>query len=166
MIRSLLIVLALAAAPLPVLAQSASAPNFGLSVSYDRANALYTFKWWGEAGKSYQVKYSVDLTTWISLQAIVQGQGRVESLTYPGSDSRWFLRVEKIADPLDIDGDGMADSWELAHFPSLTLAAILPGADADGDGVSNLLEYRLGRNPNNAAVNPVAVSLSVFTPLE
>jgi len=44
----------------------------------------------------------------------------------------------------DSDGDGLPDSWEMAYFGTL---AASPHGDPDGDGRSNLDEYRNGTNP-------------------
>jgi hypothetical protein len=49
----------------------------------------------------------------------------------------------------DSDGDGLADSWELQYFGGLTQGA---GGDPDGDGLTNLQEYRQGRNPTKSAL--------------
>jgi hypothetical protein len=46
---------------------------------------------------------------------------------------------------LDLDGDGLLDSWEKLYFPSA--AACSPTADDDGDGYSNSDEYIAGTNP-------------------
>ncbi|HMO04303.1 MAG TPA: hypothetical protein PKC67_11230 [Kiritimatiellia bacterium] len=48
----------------------------------------------------------------------------------------------------DADGDGMADGWETTYLGSTAAA---PGGDADGDGISNLDEYRSGTLPNQLA---------------
>jgi hypothetical protein len=56
-----------------------------------------------------------------------------------------FLVRATIAD--DQDRDGLADSWELAHFGSLTALNGNPGDDPDHDGFSNADEYRLGLDP-------------------
>ena len=53
----------------------------------------------------------------------------------------------------DTDTDGLPDVWEVAHFGSIRA---LPGADADGDGTNNLMEYLAGTDPADAA--------SVFRP--
>ena len=51
-------------------------------------------------------------------------------------------------DPIaDADADGMPDVWELTHLGSISA---LPGADADGDGTTNLMEYLAGTDPANA----------------
>ncbi len=49
---------------------------------------------------------------------------------------------------IDDDGDGMADSWELAHFGNLNQAGI---EDPDFDKVSNLQEFLDGTDPNDAS---------------
>ena len=48
--------------------------------------------------------------------------------------------------PIDSDGDGLGDAWEMQHFGSLAATA---AGDPDRDGLSNLQEYRAGTNPNN-----------------
>ena len=52
---------------------------------------------------------------------------------------------------LDSDGDGLLDSWELMHWGSLD--AVNGEDDSDGDGLSNLLEQRLGTDPLKADTN-------------
>lgn len=48
-------------------------------------------------------------------------------------------------DPVDTDGDGLPDWWELAWFGSAT--AGVAGIDSDGDGASNLAEWLAGTSP-------------------
>lgn len=45
---------------------------------------------------------------------------------------------------LDTDGNGLGDAWETQHFGKV---GNNPNADPDGDGFSNLQEYRNGTNP-------------------
>ena len=44
----------------------------------------------------------------------------------------------------DIDGNGLPDPWERLHFGRI---GVDPLADPDGDGMSNLAEYKAGTNP-------------------
>lgn len=66
-------------------------------------------------------------------------------------------------DPLDLDADGLLDTWEVMHFANLSATTV---GDADGDGLSNLAEFLAGTNPNSAAtvVSAATVSLVVFSP--
>jgi hypothetical protein len=48
----------------------------------------------------------------------------------------------------DADHDGMDDAWETAH--GLNPLIDDSGWDADGDGVSNLVEFQLGLDPNKS----------------
>ncbi len=64
---------------------------------------------------------------------------------------------------VDIDSDGMPDDWETYYFGNLTQIAT---GDFDSDGVNNITEYLLGRNPNANAVDDTAdtLKLRIFQP--
>jgi hypothetical protein len=47
---------------------------------------------------------------------------------------------------LDADANGLPDAWEDQYFPGQTM---IPHADSDGDGTSNLMEYLAGTNPTD-----------------
>lgn len=47
----------------------------------------------------------------------------------------------------DVDVDGLADTWEIDHFDSITNAVSTASADPDGDGFSNLEEFYAGTDP-------------------
>jgi glycosidase len=67
------------------------------------------------------------------------------------------VQVRKIADVFS-DTDGIPDWWRLAYFGhALGSASDLSRGsdDADGDGVSNLTEYRNGTDPLNPASYPI-----------
>jgi len=67
---------------------------------------------------------------------------------------------------IDSDSDGLPNWWEMAYFGSTTAAT--PGADADGDGATNLQEYVAGSDPLSAASKPLAplskASIAVWRP--
>jgi parallel beta-helix repeat protein len=54
--------------------------------------------------------------------------------------------------PDDTDADGLLDDWELDYFTDLEQAG--PGDDPDGDGFTNIQEFREGTNPIDPASYP------------
>jgi hypothetical protein len=67
------------------------------------------------------------------------------------------VQVRKIADVFS-DTDGIPDWWRLAYFGHALGSAGDHSRgvdDADGDGVSNLTEYRNGTDPSNPLSRPV-----------
>jgi hypothetical protein len=59
---------------------------------------------------------------------------------------------------IDSDGDGLPDSWEIAHFGNLSQTAT---GDFDGDGISNLDEFLDGTDPtSSSSVKPRLTLLS------
>jgi hypothetical protein len=64
----------------------------------------------------------------------------------------------------DINNDGLPSWWELKYWGHL---GISPSADADGDGVSNYVEYMEGRNPmvSGTTNDTATLNLQVYTPL-
>ncbi len=65
----------------------------------------------------------------------------------PGSSGYTLLNGLQIVVPLDRDGNGLPDWWEMLNFGHL---GVDPNADQDGDGVSNWYEYLYQTDPNNA----------------
>jgi hypothetical protein len=57
-----------------------------------------------------------------------------------------ILQSDSIAPGIDTDGNGLPDGFEATFFGTL---GIDPNADPDGDGESNLSEYRSGTNPTD-----------------
>ncbi|MHA3771729.1 golvesin C-terminal-like domain-containing protein [Verrucomicrobiota bacterium sgz303538] len=89
----------------------------------------YLGKWWFTAGTNHNV--------------LIRNQTSDGLLNADGSviaDGVAFVRGE------DGDEDGMADSWELTYGFNPSSAADA-STDADGDGLSNVEEYRAGLDP-------------------
>ena len=55
--------------------------------------------------------------------------------------------IDDLKGGIDIDRDGLVDSWEMEHFGDLTSQS---GADDwDNDGLNNIEEYNVGTDPRN-----------------
>jgi hypothetical protein len=51
--------------------------------------------------------------------------------------------------PVDSNGDGLPDAWQIHYFGSISSPDARPDADPDHDGMNNLQEYRAGTDPTD-----------------
>ena len=110
--------------------------NFRLAVPYDSdpADANYV---------SYAVNAGDILTVWVSDSA---GTRQVESCEVPPVGAPGEAVALRIVAGEDTDADGMSDVWERANGLDPADPADAT-ADLDGDGQTNLAEYRAGTLP-------------------
>lgn len=90
---------------------------------------------------------SSDLSTYIFDWTPATGQAGIYDIVFTASDGQFntsqTARIT-VCDNSDTDCDGMADSWEIAHFGNLNRNG---SNDLDGDGYSDLDEYLKGMDP-------------------
>ena len=78
------------------------------------------------------------------------------SLVSPASETFALNRTDRgraqrvdltvVLDPVDSDGNGLLDDWEVANFGAIGQD---PDDDPDGDGMKNFEEQKAGTNPND-----------------
>jgi hypothetical protein len=124
---------------------NASSTDFGVNI--DSLGRLTGFAYSANVG-------------WINFEQ-AQGQPRIDLFTgsFTGhayaANIGWLkldttesdLATLSIARP-DVDADGISDKWERLHLSNLTTANAT--SDQDGDGASDLAEYRAGTVPTDA----------------
>lgn len=144
-------------------------------MTYNAAQGVHRFAWWGRAGRTYFIQHSGDLIHWSYLPVIESGTNQPIEWAFAPSDERFFLRLkytdipttdpfgadfdsDKVSnddelrrgtDPflaLDSDGDGMPDDWELAWGFNPHDSSDA-SRDDDGDGKTNFEEFLAGTDP-------------------
>ncbi|HUL51010.1 MAG TPA: hypothetical protein VLU94_00350, partial [Candidatus Nitrosotalea sp.] len=117
------------------------------------------------AADSYYLLYRGDSpTNFPQVAALKLGQDGFGQLTDPATVNNVtaaFYRVLRVplTQSLDVDGDGIPDVYELQHPAFLNpLNPGDAGLDYDGDGKSNLQEFRDGTDPAKLPDNPAAVA--------
>ncbi len=81
----------------------------------------------------------------------------VDGLAVLGNDGMIYIARWSQANTTDLNANGIPDTWEMANFNSL---AVDMNADADGDGISNAMEYLFGTSPTSPSGNPLHIVLS------
>lgn len=91
------------------------------------------------AATTYRMKVQIGGVTYLPLETRVTPA----TLGGPAQSTRMDLTLGE-----DLDGDGIPDAWERALLAMLgsskSIRDLQPNDDADGDGISNLSEYRAG----------------------
>ncbi len=80
---------------------------------------------------------------------------RLAPASYGNDPANWFVGAPTAAqpntlNPLDTNGDGLPDAWQIQYFGSIAAPSARPDADPDHDGFSNLQEYLAGTDPTDS----------------
>ena len=110
-----------------------------------RAGGYDKIAWQGVDGRMYLVQFSSNLATWNFVPAVIPGADNPQSMLLHSDAHALFYRLY-LQDGLTIDPEAtvLPDWWQLVYFGATGQA---PGADPDGDGTSNLDEYKAGTSP-------------------
>jgi len=169
--RKLLGLLALLGLALPTISAHAAAPVITVQpitqTVLEGTNITLSVTATGTGTLDYQWRRgSTNLTTGptLTLTNVVVGQTATNYMVIVSVATNTSLSVTSRPTPVtvlrDLDRDGMWDAWELAYGLNTNNAADAL-LDSDGDGLSNLDEFRLGSNPTstNAAIQQRLVAV-------
>ncbi len=93
--------------------------------------------------------YNWGFTTNGSYELVFQAFGRRAGIETNDFSLPTPLRFE--IEPLPLEPEKPFEIWQQAHWPDTTEPEVVgPGADPDGDGIANAVEYALGMDPRRA----------------
>ena len=137
----------------------------------DTTGQGFDYLWDGTTGSTYFVMGTADLTTWFYFNVMEQGDPDGHRFWLYSNSPHFFLKLRYTAAATypwsDPDNDHLTNAFELEYDLPMHLApfhtaldpfnpdsdgdSIADGdEDPDGDGLSNLMEQKLGLNPVNA----------------
>ncbi len=117
-------------------------------------------------------------TNKVTTQATIATSGSTQTLTIPVDTDFFFKLLSANDTKLTLSGQLVAtrtlggagptfEDWVASKFPGVTDPNIVgPGADPDGDGAPNLVEFAFGRDPSvkESALAPLKASLDPADP--
>jgi uncharacterized repeat protein (TIGR01451 family) len=83
----------------------------------------------------------------------------IDGIAILGNDGKIYVGRWSGVIPPATDGntDGISDAWAAAHFRTIV---VNPGADSDGDGLPDALEYLFATSPVAAGASPLRLALN------
>jgi hypothetical protein len=141
-------------------------PPFQQQVSFTAgASGTWNVDWSGESGRTYFIKWSLDLVTWHYAPFVKYGQGVQTAGIQTVGAQKLFIRLHYAYDTTvttlqqardaDFDNDGIPNYYEIETLGSDPLDKGSAGGDGDSDGMVNGWEiYYFG---NLTTANPNAV---------
>jgi hypothetical protein len=103
--------------------------------------------YWGAQSRNYEHRVDVGLDTTYTVSGLQDGGTYYFAVTAcdgAGNESSYSQELAYIVPVVDVDNDGMADSWEILYFQCLDCDGT---GDGDADGLCDSAEYDAGTDP-------------------
>ncbi len=125
------------------------------------ADSTWDLDWSGVDGRTYFVKWSLDLVTWKYAPVIEFGTGMHSYGIATENADKFFIRLCYVDDPTaitiqqardaDFDYDGIPNYYEVEEIGSDPFNSASVGTDTDNDGMPDWWESLYGLDPNDPA---------------
>jgi hypothetical protein len=95
-----------------------------------------------------------------TLQVAAQDGGLSGDYPLASSIASVTINVTGLITNPDVNGNGIPDQWEIERIGSVDPGSNPTTADADADGLTNLMEFALGTDPVKANANPMILTFA------